>query len=229
MRTSLVALVSVSVSIFALVACGAPPAPEAPPAPTTTPTAVPSAAPVAIAPTAAPAMPSAAPSAAPVAPPAAPPAEHVAATLKGKLLGKPFNVTGACVIGPSLTKGHVVIELYDVKDFDVKTSCAVLPGTVVGARKLGLIIPWKAGEKLDIATLKSSKDAPEGYVMEVVGAKKFARHDVGTDWKPKGSVEIVRAAVNKGDVGRIRFDVTIGADKLAGEVDVDVINALEMP
>jgi hypothetical protein len=221
MRISLVSLVS----LFALVACGAPPEPVAPPEPAEA--ATPSAAPVAIAPTAAP---SAAPTAAPSADPAAPPpAAHVAPTLQGKLLGKPFNVAGACVLGPSLTKGHVVIELYDVKDFDVKTSCAVLPGTVVGARKLGLIIPWKTGEKLDIASLKASKDAPEGYVMEVVGAKKFKRFDVGNDWKPKGSVEIVRAAVNKGDVGRIRFDVTAGADKLTGEVDIDVINALEMP
>lgn len=226
MRISLVALVP----LFALVACGAPPAPEAPPAPTTTPSAIPSAAPVAIAPTSTPGTaPSTTPSAAPVAPVAPPPAEHVAATLQGKLLGKPFNVTGACVIGASLTKGHVVIELYDVKDFDVKTSCAVLPGTVVGARKLGLVVPWKAGEKLDIATLKSSKDAPEGYVMEVVGPKKFKRHDVGSDWKPKGTVEIIRAARNKGDVGRIRFDVKIGADKLAGEVDVDLTTELEMP
>ncbi len=222
MRTSLVPFVA----LLALVACGAPPSPDAPPAPT----AAPNIAPVPDAPSAAPtaaasAAPTAAVSAAPAAPP---PAQHVAPTLQGKLLGKPFNVTGACVIGASLTKGHVVIELYDVKDFDVKTSCAVLPGAVVGARKIGLIIPWKTGEKLDIATLKSSKDAPEGYVMEVAGPKKFKRFDVGADWKPKGTVEIVRAAMNKGDVGRIRFDVTAGADKLAGEVDVDIVNAFEM-
>jgi hypothetical protein len=136
-------------------------------------------------------------------------------------LGKPFHAVAACVMGAP-KKGHVFIEIYDVKDFDVNTSCARLP-PVPGARKLGLVLPWKEGEKLDLATLKAGKDMPEGYVMEALADKKFSRKDAGKDFKPQGTVEVLRAGTAKGDVGRIRVTLTAGKEQLQGEVDVDVM------
>ena len=152
--------------------------------------------------------------------PAAPPAPaRGAATLQGKLLGKPFKAVGACIIGPAAgKKGQVVVEIYDAKDFDVSTSCGKLP-PVAGARKLGIVLPWHDGDTLDVSKLKGANG---GYVMEASGGKKFARKDAGKDFKPKGTVTIVRAGRKKGDVGRIRFAVTSGKDKLDGEIDVEV-------
>jgi hypothetical protein len=97
--------------------------------------------------------------------PADSPSPAGAPTLEGTLLGKPFHAVAACVIGAP-KKGFVVIEIYDAKDFDVKASCSVLP-PVPGARKIGLLLPWKAGETVDVSTLKSGR-SPEGYVAEVL-------------------------------------------------------------
>ncbi len=34
---------------------------------------------------------------------------------------------------------------------------------------------------------------------------------------------MLKAAKKKGDVGRIKLDLTVGKEKLAGEIDVDII------
>jgi hypothetical protein len=198
----------------AVVACGggSPPEPAAPvateaPAPEPQPSASP----------APPPTQTAAASAAPEAPPAP---QRTPPTLEGQLLGKPFKAVAACAI-KGAQPGTVALEIYDVKDFDVSKQCMSLP-LVEGARKIGLLLPWKEGEKVDVASLKITKDYAEGYVMEVGANKKLSRKDFNKDFKPKGTVEILRAPKQNGGVGRLRVSMTSGKDKLNGEVDVEI-------
>jgi hypothetical protein len=150
-----------------------------------------------------------------------PPApERAAPTLKGSLMGKPFEAAAACVAGVT-PAGKAYIEIYDAKGADVSKSCGMLAQDK-GARKIGLELGWKAGEKIDLAALKvENKDAPPLFVMERISEKKADRKDVGKDFKPKGEIEVLRAA-DRGAVGRIRITLTAGKDKLEGEVDVEV-------
>jgi hypothetical protein len=162
----------------------------------------------------------AAASAAPAAPPPAAPV-RTPATLAGAIAGKPFHAVAACVAGAG-KDGKVYVEIYDVKDFDVTKTCGMLP-PVPDARKIGVYLPWSDGGKLDVATLKASKD-PEMFVMATTAnPKKMDRKDVGKELKPTGTIEVLKAPKNKGDVGRIKLDLTVGKDKLTGEVDVDVM------
>jgi hypothetical protein len=203
------------IAAVALAACGGSPAPDATvPAPTAAPSAEPEA-------TAAPSSaPTAAATAAPTAAAAEPPApQHTPPTLDGQLLGKPFKAVGACAVRGA-EPGKVALEIYAVKDFD-PAKCMVLP-PVEGNRKLGFVLAWKEGEKIDVTKLAVKKEYAEGYVMEVDAAKKFSRKDFNKDLKPKGTIEILKAPKEKGAVGRIKISITNGKDKLEGEIDVDV-------
>lgn len=203
--------------VLVLAACGGSTPPPAEPSPSPLP---PTAAPESSAPAAPSTAPEASASSAPSSKPSEPPAPARApATLEGNLFGKPFHAVAACAV-MGAKEGSALIEVYDVKDFDVKKSCMVLP-PVPGARKLGVLVPWKAGAKVDLASLKTVKDLAEAYVMEATAAKKFQVKDVAKDFKPQGTVELVRAGA-KGEVGRIRLTMTVGKDKLEGEVDVEV-------
>jgi hypothetical protein len=116
----------------------------------------------------------------------------------------------------------VYVEIYDVKDMDVKKGCGMLP-PVPGARKIGVFLPWSDGAKLDVATLKAGKE-PEMFVMATTSnPKRMDRQDVGKDIRPKGTIEVLKAPRKKGEVGRIKLDLTAGNDKLTGEIDVDVM------
>jgi hypothetical protein len=162
-----------------------------------------------------------APSAAPASSASAEPG-RAPATLAGAIDGKPFHGVAACVIGQGKAPGKVYIEIYDVKDFDVKKTCGRLPA-VPDARKIGVLLPWSAGAKLDVATIKASED-PDMFVMATTAnPKKFDRKDVGKEIKPTGTIQVLNAPVQKGAVGRIKLDLTTGGDKLTGEIDVDVM------
>ena len=206
------------VTVTALLAgCGHSKSPTMPPPPE--PSATASAAPE---PTAAP---TAQASATASAAPSTPPVERAAPTLKGTLVGKPFEAAAACVAG--ITEGKAYIEIYDDKGADVSKSCGMLAQDK-GARKIGITLAWKGGEKVDLSTLKAVKDAPPLFVMERINEKKADRKDAGKDFKPKGEAEVLRTA-EKGGVGRIRISLTSGKDKLEGEVDVDVKADVKAP
>jgi len=147
--------------------------------------------------------------------------ERAAPTLKGTILGKPFEAAAACVAGIP-PEGKAYIEIYDDKGADVAKSCGMLAQDK-GARKIGITLAWKGGEKVDLSKLEkaAAKEAPPLFVMERINDKKVERKDAGKDFKPKGEAEVLRAA-DKGGVGRIRISLTAGKDKLEGEVDVEV-------
>lgn len=141
------------------------------------------------------------------------------ATLKGTIAGKPFEAASACVM-TGAEPGHMYLEIYD-NHGDAQKSCMVL-SSQTGARKIGVVLPWKEGQKVDLATLKpKSKNEPAFFVMERINEKKVERKDSGKDFTVTGSVEIVRTAEKDG-VARIRLVSTMGKDKLEGEVDVEV-------
>ena len=209
MRLTFVLVLSLSIA-----ACAeSTPPPEAPPAP--------SAEPVAAAPPALPA--SAAPAPAPGAGASAPGAPvRTPATLAGAIGGKPFHAVAACVAG-SKDAGRVYVEIYDAKDVDVTTGCGMMPAGA-DARKIGVVLPWSDGAKLDVASLKPSKDGPLFFVMSrTANPTKMDRKDAGKELKPTGTIEVLKAPAQKGSVGRIKLNLAIGKDKLGGEVDVDVI------
>jgi len=142
-------------------------------------------------------------------------------------MGKPFEAAAACVASVS-PEGKAYIEIYDDKGADVSKSCGMLAPDK-GARKIGIQLVWKDGEKVDLATLKAAKkDAPPLFVMERINEKKADRKDGGKDFKPKGEAEVLHAA-DKGGVGRIRISMTAGKDKLEGEVDVEVKVEVKAP
>jgi hypothetical protein len=156
-----------------------------------------------------------------------PPVERAAPTLKGSIMGKPFEAAAACVAGVT-PEGKAYIEIYDEKGADVSKSCGMLAQDK-GARKIGIALGWKGGEKVDLSTLKAAaKDAPPLFVMERINEKKADRKDAGKDFKPKGEAEVLRAA-DKGGVGRIRISLTAGKDKLEGEIDVEVKADVKAP
>jgi hypothetical protein len=171
---------------------------------------------------------SASASAAASAAPSAPAVVRAAPTLKGSLLGKPFEAAAACLAGVT-PSGNAYIEIYDDKGADVAKSCGVLAQDK-GARKIGIELAWKNGEKLDLATIKApKKDAgPPLFVMERINEKKADRKDAGKDFKPKGEAEVLRTA-GKDGVGRIRIAMTAGKDKLEGEIDVEVKADVQAP
>jgi hypothetical protein len=163
-------------------------------------------------------------SSAPVAS-AAPAPAHTVPTLEGSIAGAPFHAVAACITGPGKDPATAYVEIYDVKDFDTSKSCGVLPPDK-GARKIGMIIAWKDGAQTDASKLKGGQ-WPELFVMQGTGdPKKFDRKDTGKDFVPKGTISVVRLGAKKGDVGRIKLDLTMGKDKLQGEVDVDVMGDL---
>ena len=111
--------------------------------------------------------------------------------------------------------GTAYVEIYDVKDLDVTKSCGFLPATP-GARKIGVVIAWTEGTKVDLAKLKGGKE-PEMFVMSSTDdPKKRDRKDVQKDFKPTGAIEILKAPKSKGEVGRIKIEMTSGKDKLQG-------------
>ncbi len=207
-------------SAFVVVACGgSSPPPETPSTPVAA-TADP-------APSASPAVPAAevktvAPD---PAPSAAPGPARAPATLDGTVAGSPFHAVAACVVGSGKDPGTVYLEIYSVKDFDVSQSCGRLSPDK-DARKLGMVIAWKDGAQTDAAKLKGG-NAPELFLMSGTGnPKKFDRKDTGKDFKPKGTISVIRAGGKKGDVARIKVDLDMGKDKLHGEVDVDLLGDL---
>ena len=208
MRISILSVLSVC-----LLACSAsptpgPPSASAPPQASETGTATaaaPSSSAVAVA---APASASATtPSAAPVS------------AFSGTLLGKPFAARSACVVGIA-TPGRVSVEIYDAEDFDVAGSCLILP-QVIGARSLSVRLLWKTGAKADFAAFSfDDKQGAESKVTEFLGNGKYDHKWVNRDFHPKGTVEVLRAVVGAGQLGRIRLSLDNGGEKLAGEIDV---------
>lgn len=155
-------------------------------------------------------------------------AAHTPATLTGTVAGKPFEAGGACVVGPSsFAPGYVYIEIYDKTELDAKGRCGTL-SKEKGARKIGIVLPWKEGEKVDLATLKPKKNDIPLFVMERINDNKADRKDGGKDLKPTGSAEVVRVAPKDG-VGRIKLSMLVGKEKLEGEVDVDVVGDVANP
>lgn len=155
-------------------------------------------------------------------------AAHTPSTLTGTVAGKPFEAGGACVVGPSTyAAGYVYIEIYDKTEVDTKGRCGAL-SKEKGARKIGIVLPWKEGEKVDLATLKPKKNDIPLFVMERINDTKADRKDAGKDLKPTGSAEVVRTAQKDG-VGRIKLSMIVGKDKLEGEVDVDVVGDVAAP
>jgi hypothetical protein len=226
-----IALSAYSILAALLVSCSGsssePVTPEASASPTGEATAAPaaSAAPTAEASAAPTAAPAATASAVASAAPEAPKPQRTPPTLTGTLAGKPFTAVAACVVGKAEDQKRVYLEIYDVKDFDVTKKCGVLP-KVEGARKVGLVMSFSAGDKLDVTTLKSDKSGPEGYVMDARAGDKFDRKDFGKEIKPKGTVEVLRGAEKKGEVARLKVSLTAGKDRLEGEVDVDLLSDL---
>lgn len=150
---------------------------------------------------------------------ATPAPKRAAATLKGKISGKDFTASGACLAG-STKPGTGYIEIYDAKG-DAKGACGVLPSDK-GALKIGIDVSWKAGDKLDVATIAPKGKEPSAlFVMERVSEKKVERKDAGKDFKPTGSIEVLEAP-GKDGVGRIKLTIKTGKDVLEGEVDVEV-------
>lgn len=91
-------------------------------------------------------------------------------TLQGRILGKPFKAVAACAVRGN-EPGKVMLEIYDVKDFDVHKQCMVLPPTP-GARKIGFSIEWKKGT-IDVASLTGM----DGYVMrDLEGTHRQRQH-----------------------------------------------------
>ncbi len=169
------------------------------------------------------AAPSGSDSAAASAAPATPPAPaHTPPTLDGSLTGKPFHAADACIVGAGKTPGTVYLEIYAAKDFEATSGCGMLPHDR-DARKIGVVIAWKDGAQTDVSKLKAGAD-PQFFVMQWTDdPKKADRKDAGKDFKPKGTISVVHFGSKKGDIARIKLDVTSGKDKLQGEVDVDVM------
>jgi hypothetical protein len=137
----------------------------------------------------------------------------------GPLLGKPFAARVACVIGGS-QPGQGIVHIYDAKGFDVAQSCA-FPPTAAGERKIEIKAPWKTGAKVDLASLTfDDKRGPDGRVSEALGGGKYDNKWMNRDFKPKGSLEIMRAVSGVGKLGRVKLTLENGAEKLTGAIDV---------
>lgn len=205
-----------------VLACGGSPAVTSAPAEPAPPVAVASATAAAPVEPATPAA-TAAPQA-PAEPVMAPKVERVAPTLKGTITGKSFDAGSGCAMAGT-EPGVAYVEIFDAKT-DAQKSCGL--SQEKGARKIGFSIPWKAGQKLDVATLVPKKSDPTLFVMERVNEKKADRKDAGKDFKPTGSIEIVRVA-GKDGIARVKVVMTSGKDKIEGEVDVEVKSDIVSP
>ncbi len=140
------------------------------------------------------------------------PAHAGPATVRGKLLGKPFDAVAACVSSVR-ADGRASFSIDQAKNYDVKLSCGTL-GPDEGNRELSLSIPWKDGGKLDVdATTK-------GYVTTYgKGGAPEVRY-LNQDFKATGTFEVIRAGAKAGDIGRVKVSFVTGSDKVEGEIDV---------
>jgi hypothetical protein len=143
------------------------------------------------------------------------------------LFGKPFHAVAACVADVGFD-GRVRVDMYDVAGYDVKLSCGTLSATA-GARNLAVELPWKAGEKLDLATHRVAKTTPAGYVAGYNEKTEFELKVLNKDFKPTGFVEVLRAGSKPGDMGRIRVSFVNGTEKIEGEIDVYVKREIPAP
>jgi len=150
----------------------------------------------------------AAAAAAPEPEPAAPQAPKFPA-IQGTLDGKPFEIKGAGTAGPVQKDGTVLLAL---ASYPIECGAH---DSAEGDQTIALMVPWKSGEKVDLAKLGAkgawaTKAGPGGKVTNIKG------------FKPSGSVEVLGAPGESGRTGRIRFDITSGKDAIEGEVPVKV-------
>ena len=148
-----------------------------------------------------------------------PAAAEKPAAFRGTLFGKTFAARVACAVGTG-SSGVAAVYVYDQEDFDVAGSCGFLP-TVAGARQLSFRVEWKTGAKASFASYTfDAKKGAESEVIEFLGDKRYDRKWANRDFKPTGSVELLKAVNRAGDRGRVRISMANGDEKLAGEIDV---------
>lgn len=139
-------------------------------------------------------------------------------TLRGTLFGAPFAPVAACLIQAG-ADGLGQIEIYQARGYDVQASCAHLPADPEH-RLLALEIPWKEGARLDVSAHRVSSGVAAGYVVWWDKDRSFHRKVINHDFKPTGTVEVLRAGARKGDLARIKVTFVNGAETVEGEIDV---------
>ena len=83
-----------------------------------------------------------------------------------------------------------------------------------------LLVPWKDGSKVDLASLKRAQKTSMGEAAFVRGAG--AKKTIVTTFKPTGLVTIVSAPSDKDAVGKMKIDLQSGDYMLSGDLDVKV-------
>jgi hypothetical protein len=166
-----------------------------------------------------PSLPSSAPasSAATVtsAAPAAPTSSHPVPGSTGSIDGQPFSPKLAQVAGAMQTDGRLVIVLSEGSD------CVAPGGAKPGDASMRLIVPWKDGYKVDLASLLRAKGANLREAAFVrVGPD--GKNKVSSTFKPTGMLTVVSAPTQQNAFGKLKIDLQNGDYILAGDLDVKV-------
>ncbi|HEY8039226.1 MAG TPA: hypothetical protein VIF15_05500 [Polyangiaceae bacterium] len=154
-------------------------------------------------------------SSAPAATAAPPAANHPVPGATGSIDGKPFTPKLAQVAGPLQKDGRLLIVLHEGSD--CVTSADAKPGTA----SMMLMVPWKDGYKVDLASLKRAKKNSMGEATFIrIGDDK--KNQIAADFKPTGLVTIVSAPMQQDAIGKMKIDLQSGDYMLAGDLDVKV-------
>lgn len=157
---------------------------------------------------------------APATPSPVAPAQPGPTTLRGTLFGAPFAPVAACLT-QARGDGYGQVEIYQANGYDVQASCAHLTADPEH-RLLALEMPWKAGATFDLSTHRVSDGIAAGYAVWWAKDGTFRRKVINHDFKPTGTVEVLRAGARKGELARIKVTFVNGSETVEGEIDVYV-------
>jgi hypothetical protein len=136
----------------------------------------------------------------------------------GSIDGKPFSPKLAQVAGPLQKDGRLLVVLHEGSD------CVTSADAKPGDASMMLLVPWKDGYKVDLASLLRSKRKKMGEATFVrVGAD--GKNQVSTTFKPTGLLTVVSAPTQKDAIGKLKIDLQNGDYILAGDMDVKVCAA----
>jgi len=152
--------------------------------------------------------------AAPVAssPPAA---AHPVPAASGLIDGRPFAPRLARVAGRMKKDGRVLLSLSE------RTGCGPSREPTPGDAALTMVLPWKDGSKVDLASLARSRKRSSAAISfgRVNAAKK---KEVSSTFKPRGTVTIVSAPMDPNGFGKMTIDLVSGDYTLSGDLDIEV-------
>jgi len=152
-------------------------------------------------------------SAAPASSSSAPVAFHPKPSSNGTIDGKPFAPRLAMITSKAGKDGRVTVSLAEADD------CVSPSDAKPGYGWMILIVPWKNGEKSDLAAMLRPKGKGAGEISftRVSDAKT---NDVSKTFDPIGTVTVVFAPTTKDAFGKLKIDLTAGGYMLAGDIDV---------